>query len=105
MAGRYYAKKTRVDGYLFDSKMEARRYEQLKLLERAKTIERLAVHPKWEINLDKTWICDVEMDFSYMENGKVVIEDVKGHDNVLSKLKRRLFEAKYGLQVTVVKQV
>ena len=46
---KYHAIKTTVDGITFDSRAEARRYRELKLLERAGVIENLVLQPKFEL--------------------------------------------------------
>lgn len=38
-----------MDGFSFDSKSEARRWEELKLMQSAHEIENLEVHPQYEI--------------------------------------------------------
>jgi hypothetical protein len=46
---KYHARKTELDGYIFDSKAEARRYSELKLLEVAGKISNLQLQPKYPI--------------------------------------------------------
>lgn len=103
-ANKYGNIKVQADGYTFDSKMEHRRYLELKLLETAVKIINLKVHPSFEIYVKEILVCRVELDFSY----RVVddhYEDVKGTDNALSRLKRKLVEAAYGISVEVIKKV
>ena len=109
---KYNAVKVEIDGYIFDSKLEARRFEELKLLRSAGEIESLEVHPEFGIppkdrhRFDR-WghICKVVLDFGYRSHGRQcqVYEDVKGKDNALSRLKRKLVQAFYGFEVEVVK--
>ena len=42
---KYHNKKTIVQGITFDSKLEAKRFQELKLLERAREIEDLQLQP------------------------------------------------------------
>ena len=100
---KYGAVRTQVDGIWFDSKAEAARYEELKLLQLAGNIVIQKIHPQFPIVYNSTVICIVELDFQYLENGKVVYQDVKGKDNDLSRLKRRLVEAFYSILVEIVK--
>ena len=110
-ANKYNAKRVQIDGIWFDSKAEAKRYNELKLMEKARLINQLIVHPKYEIPpLTDEWdkiehICNVELDFYYWDDKKkyYVHQDVKGQDNPLSKLKRKLVEAFYGIKVEVIK--
>lgn len=102
---KYGAVRTELDGYKFDSKKEAKRYGELKLLERAKQIESLEVHPRYSLIVAGTQVGVVEFDFRYIENGETVIEDCKGGEATntpLFKLKRAIFEAMYGYKVRIL---
>lgn len=99
---KFHNHKVKAEGYLFDSKAEYRRYKQLKLLADNGDIANLQVHPKFEIapayKRDGKTIKArfYEADFSYIENGfEWVVEDVKGAETELWKLKRHLFHCKY----------
>ena len=73
-------------GYKFASKKEAERYSQLLLLLAAGEISDLEVHPKYVLQpsfkVGKATRRKIEYvgDFRYRENGRVVVEDVKGWD-------------------------
>ena len=106
MYRKYHNKKTVLDGIKFDSKLEAERYEQLKILERAGVIRDLKLQPEYELipsfrKNGKTWRKTVyKADFRYIlaENDKTIIEDVKGSTAVITdvfRLKQKLFEYKY----------
>ncbi|NDC76167.1 DUF1064 domain-containing protein [bacterium] len=93
---KYGARKTVRDGITFDSVGEANRWGQLKLLERAGNIRGLGEpHPSFPIAINGTIVCKVEMDFAYSENGQAVVEDYKGVDTPVSRLKRKLLAAAY----------
>lgn len=94
-ASKYHAVKTVVDNITFASKAEARRYGELKLLEKAGYIRQLELQPVYEIKIDGKLVCKVIFDFRYWEGQVRTIEDVKGLDNPLSRLKRKLVEAMY----------
>ena len=49
MYRKYHNTKTVADGIKFDSKLEAERYEQLKILERAGVIRDLKLQPEYEL--------------------------------------------------------
>ena len=108
-ANKYNAKRVQVDGIWFDSKAEAKRYNELKLMEKAGEIDQVRVHPRYKIPgpvFDTIPdICIVVLDFEYFSliDERYVHEDVKGKDNPLSKLKRKLVEAFYGIKVEVIK--
>lgn len=106
MYRKYHNKKTFIDDIKFDSKLEAERYAQLKILERAGVIRDLELQPEYELipsfkKNGKTWRKTVyKADFRYIlaENDKTIIEDVKGSTAVITdvfRLKQKLFEYKY----------
>lgn len=72
---KYRAVATIVDGIRFASKAEARRWSQLRLLERAGEISDLVTQPKYQLTRAKL---PYKADFQYSECGKVYAEDVKG---------------------------
>ena len=83
MSNKFGAVKVKRDGYTFDSKAEARRYGDLKLMERSGDISGLAVHPRFKILEGRTWngkryqAAHYTADFQYREGNKIVVEDVK----------------------------
>ncbi len=99
---KYRAIPTVVDGVRFASKKEARRYGELKLLERAKKITGLILQPRFPCIVGEQLICTYVGDFSYLEPHStsgilcVVVEDVKGMQTPLFKLKWKLVQALYG---------
>ena len=106
MYRKYHNKKTVIDGFKFDSKLEAERYAQLKMMECAGVIRDLELQPEYELipsfkKDGKTWRKTVyKADFRYIlcEDDKTIIEDVKGSTAVITdvfRLKQKLFEYKY----------
>ena len=79
MTNKYNAKKTEVDGFKFDSKKEAERYQYLKVLLNNGEIEDLELQPPFKISVNGKFICKYIADFRYKDRGKIVIEDVKGY--------------------------
>jgi len=69
---KYNNKKVVVDGLKFDSKKEAKRYMELKILQAAGEISELKMQVPFQLS-----VCKYIADFSYMRNGKLVVEDVK----------------------------
>jgi len=97
---KYQNKKTEVDGIMFDSKKEASRYLDLKLLEQLGEIENLELQPKYEFALNKQKICTYRADFRYKEkNGQLIVEDVKGFKTSMYRLKARMMKAFYGITI------
>lgn len=91
--------RTIVDGRSFASKKEARRYEALKLLERAGEIVGLSLQPRFPLIVNGVKVCTYVGDFRYSERGKSVIEDSKGFETPEFKIKRNLMLACYGIEV------
>lgn len=71
---KYHAVQTEVDGIRFDSKAEAARWSELRLAERAGAITQLERQVKLLLPTGITW----RIDFTYVEDGMQVYEDVKG---------------------------
>jgi hypothetical protein len=109
---KYHSRKLEVDGYAFDSQAEGKRYQQLKLMERAGQIRLLEVHPTYELQPafkdreGKTVrAIAYEADFSYIEGGERVVEDVKGMETKDYKLKAKMFRYRYSALVYRVLKV
>lgn len=107
---KYRNKKVQVDMYVFDSIAESKRYKELALLEKAKKISNLQLQPKFLLQKSfrkngKTYRkIEYIADFMYLENGQVIVEDVKGMETEVFKLKRKLFEYRYPtLELKIIK--
>ena len=99
---KYGNKKIEVDGYHFDSLAEARRYEELRLMEQAGAISDLRLQPRYELQKAFTGndgkrhrAISYTGDFAYWEDGKQIIEDTKGVSTPVFKLKYKLFLYRY----------
>lgn len=105
MRNKYGAKPTIVDNIRFHSKRESERYLELKLLERANKIRDLIRQPKFPIHAEGKKICTYIADFTYWDNDKncMVVEDVKGCDTALSRIKRKLVEAIYAIEIEIIR--
>ena len=96
--------RTEVDGVTFHSKREAKRYEELELMQKAGEIRELKLQPPYTFYIRGIKICKYVADFSYREikkNGDrlLIIEDVKGHRTREYIIKRNLMKALYGIEV------
>lgn len=106
---KYNSRKMIVDGITFDSKKEARRYEELKKMEQEGLIKGLQLQvpfelvPSFTIEIDgkkkKRRNIRYIADFVYYENDNKVVEDVKGRKTDIYKLKKKLFEYKYKVTI------
>lgn len=106
---KFGAKKTTVDGITFDSKHEAKRYRELKTLERAGIISDLSLQVvipligangeqlRGESGRKLTY----RADFKYCDDGKTIIEDAKGAKNKDYLLKKSILAAQ-GIEIVEV---
>jgi len=101
---KYRSKYTVVDNITFHSKAEAKRYQELKILLTQGIIKNLELQPRFPIYINEIKICDVVLDFKYQEASKIIIEDVKGFDNPMSKLKRKMVESAYKIKVDLIRK-
>ena len=108
---KYHAKPTIVDGIRFASKAEARRYSELKMLEKAGEIERLDLQPKFPLVVSGLRVGTYIADFRYYRvlnrNARTtitsqVVEDVKGVKTPVYRLKKKIVEALYPVTITEV---
>jgi hypothetical protein len=101
---KYGAVPTEVDGVYFPSKLEAKRYTELKMSERAGTIAALELQPRFPIVVNGIAIAEYRADFRYrsMPSGDVVIEDSKGVKTPVYRIKKRLVEALYRIKIIEV---
>jgi len=102
---KYNAKKITVDGLTFDSKREAQRWMQLKLLERGGAIKELERQVEYELIPKQKGERAVKYiaDFRYIDHdGKTVVEDTKGVKTPVYILKRKLMQWVHGIRVVEV---
>ena len=131
MAKTWYRKKSKfhnepvtVDGIRFDGKNEMRRFNFLKLMEKAGEISNLRYHVKYtlfpkgtveirrlpdgtEMELKRYdrehWY---EADSVYVtKDGKEIVEDFKRFETDTFKEKRDILKKLYGIEITIVKQI
>lgn len=102
---KYGAKRTVCGaGHTHDSKLEAGRCDTLTAMEQSGEITHLVQQPAFPIVINGRPVCKVLGDFQYRmaDSGLPVVVDVKGMDNPMSRLKRKLVEAAYpGMVMTV----
>lgn len=114
---KYNNHKTTVDGIEFDSKKEARRYSELRLLERAGQITNLqrqvkfcliptqfepdTIGPRGGVKKGKRieHECAYIADFVYTQNGELVVEDTKGFKTKDYIIKRKLLLYLMGIKI------
>ncbi len=98
---KYHAVKTSFNGIVFDSKKEAHRYYELSILQAAGEISDLQRQVTYELipKQDGERPCTYKADFVYQENGKTVVEDVKGVRTDAYKIKRKLMLWVHGIKI------
>ena len=101
---KYFNKKVIVDGIKFDSKKEAKRYTELKLLKQSGLIKELELQKVFELQPKYTnskgehiRAITYKCDFFYYDNEKqqYIVEDTKGYITEVYKIKKKLFEYEY----------
>jgi hypothetical protein len=101
---KYHNKPTDVDGLRFDSRAEANRYGELKLLLLGGAITDLTIHPRWPLRVNGVVVGTYVGDFAYSDvaSGRFIIEDVKVARTAVYLLKRKLMLALHGLVITEI---
>lgn len=122
---KYHSKKVVIDGITFMSIKEAKRYQELLLLEKAGAIQNLQRQVKYVlIPAQREWTneiytkgrkkgcfkqgkllereCSYIADFVYIENGKIVCEDTKGFRTKDYIIKRKLMLKVHGIRITEI---
>lgn len=95
-----------IDGEVFDSKVEARRWANLKLLERAGHISQLTCQPSWDVMINGQHFCRYTADSSYFcnERKRLVVEEVKTsgtEKDTAYRLRKKAAELAHGIKVEV----
>jgi hypothetical protein len=110
---KYRNVKVEVDGYTFDSKKEAGRYQELKYMQQAKRISELELQPVFPLHVMELYrsqppikivtVGILTADFRYvdLETGEIVVEDVKSEitKNTAYRLRKRIAEAVHGIYI------
>lgn len=100
---KYGAIKTTVDGITFDSKAEAKRYWELKILQNAGEIQKLELQPRFDCKVNGKHVTTYVADFAYFTDACRVYEDVKGVRTREYIIKKKLVEAIFNVEITEVK--
>lgn len=107
MASKYHNEKVTINGEVFDSKKEARRYQFLLLLQKAGQINNLKRQVKYVlvpvqyiggkcVERAVTYTSDFEYD---KPTGEHIVEDCKGYRTDVYKLKKKLMLHKFGIRI------
>ena len=100
-AHKYGAIATTVDGIRFDSKAEAERWQELRLMEKVGAISELKRQVKWPLIVGDTLIGHFVADYQYVVKGdtRVTVEDCKGVRTPMFVWKAKHFLAQYGFAI------
>ena len=109
---KYGARKTVLDGQVFDSRKEASRWAELRLMERAGVISGLqrqvpfVLIPAQRDSRGRVVEreCKYIADFVYMEQGQMVVEDTKSSITKTKEyvIKRKLLLERFGIRIKEV---
>lgn len=101
---KYHNIKTERDGYIFDSKKEAARYQELVLLQLAGVIADLELQPKYDLLVNGVKIGTYMADFRYKDiaTDETIVEDAKGVRTALYRRSKKHMKAQYGIDIKEV---
>lgn len=92
----YHAVKKEVDGIIFDSTLESKRYMYLKMMQSCGEISDLNMQVKYVLQEGFTVRgrrhrpITYKADFTYLQNGVLVIEDAKGKELPIFRMKMKM---------------
>lgn len=108
---KYHNKKTTVDGITYDSRREAERSIELRLMERAGEITNLRRQVRFEVIptlyvdgrvAERKTVYIADFVYTDKRTGETVVEDVKGVRTKEYALKRKLMLEKHGIRIREV---
>lgn len=98
-SGKYNAKKVVVDGIRFDSKKEAKYYEELKLRKAAGEVEYFLLQVPFHLPGGVVYKCDFQ---EFLSDGSVRYVDTKGFETAEFKIKKKQVEALYPVTIEII---
>lgn len=105
---KYKNQKIIVNEIKFDSKKEAKRYQELLLTQKAGLITDLKrqvpyiLVPAFNLNKKRYRNMSYIADFTYKQNGKEIVEDTKGYRTEVYKIKKKLMAYIYQIEIKEV---
>ena len=96
---KFHAKPTTVDEKRFDSKLEARYYNNLKIRQKSREILFFLRQVSFELPGGVRYVCDFQVFFA---DGSVCFVDTKGKDTQMSINKRKQVEEIYPIKIEIV---
>ena len=90
------------DGIRFASQKEFGRFLYLRGMERGGAIRGLELQPRFDIRIEGKFCGFYKADFAYFADNKRVIEDVKGMKTPVYRLKKKIIEAMYNVDIVEI---
>lgn len=103
MRSKYRAIKTTIDGITFASKKEARYYQIYSRLQELGQIKNLQMQTSIPFLINGKKMFTYKPDFEFDDENGHHIVDVKGIETSTFRLKKKLIEAQYNIEIEVVK--
>ncbi len=86
---------------VFDSGGELARWQELKLEQKSHGITGLRRQVEYKCIVNGRLICRYFADFVYYRDGREIVEDWKGHREIVFNLKKKLVEALFDITITL----
>ena len=94
-----------MDGIVFASKKEMKRYAELKLLQRAGEVQDLTLQPEFRVSINDQHYCTYTADFAYTQKGERIVEELKSTGTAKDaayRLRKKAAELFYGIKIKVI---
>ena len=101
MRHKFRAIRTELDGIKFASKLEASYYEHLKLLKKSGEVVMFLRQVPFHLPGNVRYVCDYAV---FNSDGSVRFVDIKGMVTEQFKMKKKLVESLYPVEITVIKR-
>lgn len=93
---KFGAIRTEIDGIKFDSKKEAKRYQELLYLQKTGEVLFFLRQTPFHLPGNVKYLCDFVV---FWKNGDITFEDVKGIKTPMYSLKKKQVEALYPIEI------
>lgn len=99
---KYHNRPVVYQGQRFDSQRELARWLELSTLAKAGIIRQLARQVRFPLVVNGVKISEYRADFTFLQAGRLVVEDAKGYPTREYKLKKKLILALYRITIKEV---
>lgn len=103
---KFYAKPvTTANGIYFPSKLEHAYYQHLNLLKKTGDVLFFLRQVPFDLTSEQTKVCRYVVDFQvFWKSGAITFVDVKGMQTRMFLMKKKMCEAQYPIEITIVKK-